>query len=60
MKKEEEKKIPHMCESKGHRPLWGRCPKGMRRRAKGEGVGMKAQKGEKMKEEEKIPQCVKA
>ena len=29
-KKEEEKKekIPHMCESIGHRPLWGRCPKG--------------------------------
>ena len=26
--KEEEKKkekIPHMCESIGHRPLWGRC-----------------------------------
>ena len=30
-KKEEEKekkeKIPHMCESIGHRSLWGRCPK---------------------------------
>ena len=27
-KKEEEKeKTPHMCESIGHRPLWGRCPK---------------------------------
>ena len=29
-KKEEEKKkekIPHMCESIGHRPLRGRCPK---------------------------------
>ena len=27
-KKEEEKKekIPHMCESIGHRPLRGRCP----------------------------------
>ena len=28
-KKEEEKekeKIPHKCESIGHRPLWGRCP----------------------------------
>ena len=28
--KEEEKKkekIPHMCESIGHRPLRGRCPK---------------------------------
>ena len=24
----EEEKIPHMCESIGHRPLWGRCPKG--------------------------------
>ena len=28
-KKEKEKeKIPHMCESIGHRPLRGRCPKG--------------------------------
>ena len=28
-KKEEEKeKISHMCESIGHRPLRGRCPKG--------------------------------
>ena len=26
--KEEEEKIPHMCESIGHRPLRGRCPKG--------------------------------
>ena len=26
-KEEEEEKIPHMCESKGHRPLWGRCQK---------------------------------
>ena len=26
-KKKEEEKIPHMCESIGHRPLWGRCPK---------------------------------
>ena len=25
--KEEEEKIPHTCESIGHRPLWGRCPK---------------------------------
>ena len=24
---EEKEKIPHMCESIGHRPLWGRCPK---------------------------------
>ena len=24
---EEEEKIPHMCESMGQRPLWGRCPK---------------------------------
>ena len=23
---EEEEKIPHMCESIGHRPLWNRCP----------------------------------
>ena len=21
-----EEKIPHMCESIGHQPLWGRCP----------------------------------
>ena len=26
-KKEKEEKIPHMCESIGHRPLRGRCPK---------------------------------
>ena len=25
--KEEEEKISHMCESIGHRPLRGRCPK---------------------------------
>ena len=25
--KKEEELIPHMCESIGHRPLWGRCPK---------------------------------
>ena len=25
--KEEEEKFPHMCESIGHRPLRGRCPK---------------------------------
>ena len=24
---EEKEKIPHMCESIGHRPLRGRCPK---------------------------------
>ena len=29
-KKEEKEKIPHMCESIGHRPLRGRCPKGDR------------------------------
>ena len=29
-KKKEEEKIPHMCESIGHRPLRGRCPKGDR------------------------------
>ena len=28
-KKKEEEKIPHMCESIGHRPLWGRCPKAL-------------------------------
>ena len=28
--KEKEEKIPHMCESIGHRPLRGRCPKGDR------------------------------
>ena len=26
-KEEEKEKIPHMCESIGHRPLRGRCPK---------------------------------
>ena len=26
--KEKEEKIPHICESLGHRPLRGRCPKG--------------------------------
>ena len=26
-KKKEKEKIPHMCESIGHRPLRGRCPK---------------------------------
>ena len=34
--KEEEKKkeeIPHMCESMGHRPLRGRCPKGEKNRS---------------------------
>ena len=25
---EKKEKIPHMCESIGHRPLQGRCPKG--------------------------------
>ena len=25
--KKKEEKIPHMCESIGHRSLWGRCPK---------------------------------
>ena len=24
---EKEEKIPYMCESIGHRALWGRCPK---------------------------------
>ena len=24
---EKKEKIPHMCESIGHRPLWGRFPK---------------------------------
>ena len=28
-KKEEKEKIPHLCESIGHRPLQGRCPKTM-------------------------------
>ena len=26
-KKKEEEKIPHMCESIGHQPLRGRCPR---------------------------------
>ena len=25
---EEEENIPHMCESIGHQPVWGHCPKG--------------------------------
>ena len=37
-KEEEEEKIPHMCESIGHRPLRGRCPK--------RGTGVIAEKGE--------------
>ena len=36
--KEEEEKFPHMCESIGHRPLWGPCPK------KGKGKRKKKQK----------------
>ena len=28
-KEEKEEKIPHMCESIGHRPLRGRCPKAL-------------------------------
>ena len=28
-KEEEKEKIPHMCESIGHRPLRGRCPKAL-------------------------------
>ena len=31
-KEKEEEKIPHMCESIGHRPLPGRCPKGERKK----------------------------
>ena len=30
-KKEKEEKISHMCESIGHRPLRGRCPKGRKK-----------------------------
>ena len=26
-KEEKKERISHMCESIGHRPLWGRCPK---------------------------------
>ena len=29
--KKKEEKIPHMCESIGHRPLRGRCPKKKKR-----------------------------
>ena len=32
-KEEEEEKFP-LCESIGHRPLWGRCPKGKERQKK--------------------------
>ena len=38
LKKEEKEKFPHMCESIGHRPLWGPCPK------KGKGKRKKKQK----------------
>ena len=27
MEKEKKQKTPHICESIGHRPLWGCCPK---------------------------------
>ena len=37
-KKKEKEKFPHMCESIGHRPLWGPCPK------KGKGKRKKKQK----------------
>ena len=30
MKEKKEEKIPHMCESIGHRPLRGRCPKSVK------------------------------
>ena len=30
-KEEKKEKIPHMCESIGHRPLQGRCPKTTKR-----------------------------
>ena len=30
-KEKKEEKIPHTCESIGHRPLRGRCPKGSKR-----------------------------
>ena len=30
-KEEDEEKIPHMCESIGHRPLRGRCPKSVKK-----------------------------
>ena len=33
-KEEEEEKSPHMCESIGHRPLRGRCPKKRKDRMK--------------------------
>ena len=39
-KKKKEEKIPHMCESIGHRPLRGCCPKGgggeAKRRSRGQ------------------------
>ena len=35
--KEKEEKIPHMCESIGHRPLQGRCPKKKRNEMKWNG-----------------------
>ena len=41
MKKKE--KTPHMCESIGHRPLRGRCPK----RREGEKVAEREEEGER-------------
>ena len=53
-KEKEEEKIPHMCESIGHRPLRGRCPKRkngrMARREeckKGKKVGIEGKKRER-------------
>ena len=37
-KEKKEEKIPHMCESIGHRPLWGRCPKSDFTHAKKQGT----------------------
>ena len=37
-KEEKEEKIP-LCESIGHRPLRGRCPKGDEEEKEGEGSG---------------------
>ena len=46
-----------MCESIGHRPLWGRCPK---RREKTKKKKKNKKKKKRKEEKEKFPLCVKA
>ena len=51
-KKKEKEKIPHMCESIGHRFLRGRCPKGKNGK-KGENEKKKKKKKKKEKKKNK-------